>query len=378
MMVYLDYAATTIPDRDIYREVEEYFFKFYANPSSFHHFGRQTREILEKERSLLAELLGISAEEVIFCSSGTEANNLAIFGCAYANSHKGKHIISTTVEHKSVLMPLAKLETEGFKVSYLHVNSDGVLNIDDLKRSLTKDTILVSVLVVNNETGVVQPYNEISKIIRSFNDKIIIHYDLVAGFPKVIKKFNEVDANLITISGHKLYAPKGIAILYIKSETKLIPQILGGEQEFGKRAGTENFIGAIFMCKSIKKCIHEQDREWERLWLLRDYFETKLLEKYNTNILIAGKNSVRIPNITSICFKNKNKNAIIEALSEAGVYVSGGSACKSRENQISYVISAMGIPESFATGCIRFSFGRYTTKEEIDYTINKIYEIVKY
>ncbi len=378
MTIYLDYAATTMPDRDIYKEMENYFFQFYANPSSEHYFGKQAREILENERASLAEALCITPSEVIFCSSGTEANNLALLGSAYGNCHKGKHIVSTTTEHKSVLAPLAKLEMDGFKVTYLHVDSNGILNFDDLKCSLTDDTIMVSILIVNNETGIIQPHMEISKIIRSFNENIIIHYDLVAGFPKIIKKFNQLDANLITVSGHKLYAPKGIAMLYIKSGTRLIPQMLGGEQEFGKRAGTENFFGAVFMCKSIKKCIKEIDNELHRLNALRDYFETKLLEKYNDNVLITGKNTARIPHILNVCFRNKQRRKIIKELSKLGIYISGGSACKSGEDQPSYVICAMGIPESFAQGCVRFSFGRYTTAEELNYTLSKIYEIIKY
>ncbi|MFN7181579.1 MAG: cysteine desulfurase family protein [Planctomycetota bacterium] len=376
--IYLDYAATTMVDRDIYNEIEDYFFKFFANPSSVHGYGRIVREMIEKEREELARLLGVGRDEIIFCSSGTEANNLAIFGCAYANSNNGKSIISTTVEHSSVLAPLAKLELEGFSVRYLHVDFNGVLQLDDLKNSLTEDTILVSILIVNNETGVIQPYKEISRIIRDFNEKIIIHYDMVAGFPKIITSLNQLDADIITISGHKLYAPKGTAFLYVKEGIKLQPQIVGGQQEFGKRAGTENVPGIIFLCKAIKKCLKERISEWENVSVLKSYFETKLLEKYADNILICGRNTTRIPHISNICFKNKQSRNIIETLSNNKIYVSTGSACKSGENAPSYVISAMGIPEVFSQGSIRFSFGKYTTIEQINTTLDVLYHTINY
>jgi cysteine desulfurase len=249
--------------------------------------------------------------------------------------------------------------------------------MDDLKRALKNDTTLVTILIVNNETGIVQKYNEISKIVRNFNDNIVIHYDLVAGFPKILQRFEQIDADLISISGHKLYAPKGIAILYVRSGIKIAPQILGGEQEFGLRAGTENFPGVIFLCKSIKKCIEENEKEQIRLSFLQKYFESRLKSYYGSDILICGENVQRIPNISNICFKDLKSEDIVRELSNYNIFVSSGSACKQDEDQPSHVISAMGIPYNFAKGSVRFSFGRYTTKEEIDYTIDKLREMLK-
>jgi cysteine desulfurase len=374
--IYLDYASTTMIDPEIFEEIKDYYIKYYANPSSVHIFGQEVRTLFEKYRAQLAELLGVHTRELIFCSSGTEANNLAIFGTAYANSFAGKHIISTTVEHSSVLAPLAKLESEGYEVTYLHTDFNGIVNLDDLKRSLKKETILVSILIVNNETGVIQPYDEIYKIVKGFNEKILIHYDMVAGFPKIVDNFSSLKADLISISGHKLYAPKGTALLYIKTGTRITPQIVGGEHEFGKRAGTENVPGFIFLCKSIKQCIKESSTEFIRVTNIRNYFEEKLLQKYNDRILIAGKGAKRIPHISNVCFKNLESEGMIANLSKYGICVTSGSACKEDSSEPSHVIVAMGIPYNFAKGSLRFSFGRYTTLDEINYTLEKLDAVI--
>lgn len=370
-MIYFDYAASTPLDADMFNELRDCYLGYYANPSSSHFFGKEVRNILESNREELAGVLGVDSEELIFCSGGTEANNLAIFGSVYANKFKGKHIISTTVEHKSVLTSLAKLETEGFDVTYVHTDGNGIVNLDDLKRSLRKDTILVCILAVNNETGIIQPCNEISQIIRSFNTNIVISYDIVAGFPKIITKLNQLDADLVSISGHKLYAPKGTGLLYVRKGIRILPQILGGEQEFGLRGGTEKFADNVFLCKSIKKCVEERDREWQRLEELKSYFEQNLEKRFGNNILVVGKNVQRIPHILNVCFKNKKSREIIDALSEYKICVSSGSACKEHSG-LSHVISAMGIPEVFAQGAVRFSFGRYSSKDEIEYTIEAL------
>ncbi len=367
-MIYLDYAASTPLDADIFLRLQEFYLRYYANPSSSHFFGKEVRKMLDDNRAELSDILGVKPQELVFCSGGTEANNLAIFGCAYANRYEGKHIISTTVEHKSVLASLARLETQGFEVTYLHTDINGIISLDDLKRSLRKDTILICILLVNNETGIIQPYIDISRIVKNFNKNIIIFYDLVAGFPKIDTKLNRLDADLISISGHKLYAPRGTGILYVREGVRILPQILGGEQEFGLRGGTENFAGNIFLCQSIKKCIEERDREWARLEELKKYLEQNLEKIFGSNILIVGKNIHRIPHILNVCFKNKKSGEIIDVLSKYKICVSGGSACKEHFG-MSHVISAMGIPESFGQGAIRFSFGRYTSKEEIDHTI---------
>lgn len=375
-MIYLDYAASTPPDKEIFNRLKGYYIHYYANPSAPHFFGKQIKNILESNREELARILNIKPTELVFCSGGTEANNLAIFGSVYASRTKGKHIISTAVEHKSVLASLAKLEAEGYTITYLLPDINGLINLDDLKRALKKDTILISILLVNNETGVIQPYQQISQIVREFNEDIVIFYDIVAGFTKVINDLKKIDADLLTISGHKLYAPKGTGILYIKNGTKILPQILGGEHERGFRAGTENFPSIIFLCESIKKCLEEREKVWKRLENLKQYFEQVLSDKFGDNIMIAGKNAPRIPHISNICFKNHKSHEIIDKLSKYKICVASGSACKEHSG-ISHVLSAMGIPESFAEGAIRFSFGRFTTKKEIDKVIKILNSIIK-
>lgn len=370
-MIYLDYAASTPLDTEIFEELRDYYYHYYANPSAPHFFGKNVKNILENNRAELCNILGIKPEELIFCSGGTEANNLAIFGAAYANKSKGKHIISTTIEHKSVLASLAKLEVEGFEVTYIHPDTNGIINLNDLKKALKKDTVLVCILAVNNETGIIQPYKTISQIVRQFNKNIIILYDIVACFTKAITKLDEIDGDLLSISGHKLYAPKGTGMLYVRNGIKILPNILGGEQEWSLRAGTENFPNNVFLCKSIKKCIEFRDNEWKKLEELRNYFEQKLEERFGDSILIVGKNTLRIPHISNICFRGYKSMDIINKLSEHKICIAAGAACK-KHSGISHVISALGIPESFAQGAVRFSFGRFTTPEEIEKVLKTI------
>lgn len=362
MPIYLDNSATTPVDPRVVEAMMPYFKESFANPSSIHTMGREIREDVEKARETVAALINAEASEIIFTGSGTESDNLAIKGVAYAFKSKGKHIITTGIEHKAVLEACKFLEKEGFEVTYLKVGADGIISVDDFKASIRKDTILVSIMLANNEIGTIQPVKKIAEIARSKG--IIVHTDAVQAVGKMTVDVSEMGVHLMTFSGHKIYAPKGIGVLYIEDDlkNKIIPAIHGGAQEYAVRPGTENVPYIMGLAKACEILSEQLDDDIKHTTDLRDLFEKKVVsDEKETYANVAD--SDRIGSISNITFKYIEGEALMVYSSE--VCSSTGSACSADSVDASHVLYAIGISTVDAYGSLRFSFGRFNTEEEI-------------
>ncbi|MGC8930386.1 MAG: cysteine desulfurase NifS [Dictyoglomus sp.] len=372
--VYLDYAATTPLRKEVYEAMKPFLKEKFGNPSSIHHFGRETRTAIEEAREKIVKAIGAKSDEIIFTSGGTESNNMAIKGVAFALSTKGKHIITSKVEHHAVLEPCHFLEKLGFEITYLPVDREGFVDPDDLKKALRKDTILISIMHANNEIGTIEPIQELSKIAKEYD--IYFHTDAVQTVGHIPVNVDELGVDLLSISAHKFYGPKGVGALYIRKGTKIHPLIHGGSQENNKRAGTENVAGIIGMGKAIELAILEMDKEIERLTELRDYF-IREVEKRISDVYLNGPRSNRLPNNINFSFAYVEGESILLHLDLEGVEVSTGSACSSSSLEPSHVLSAINVPIELAHGSIRFTLGLYTTKEDLNYTLDVLERIIE-
>jgi cysteine desulfurase len=372
--VYLDYAATTPIRPEVFQAMEPYLTKEFGNPSSIHHFGKQARIAIEEVREKIAKALGAKNEEIIFTSGGTESNNMALKGVAYALSDKGKHIITSSIEHHAILEPCHFLEKLGFEITYLPVDKEGFIDPDSLRKAIRKDTILISIMHANNEIGTIEPIEELTKIAREY--EIYFHTDAVQTVGHIPVNVDKLGVDLLSISAHKFYGPKGIGALYIRKGTKIHPLIHGGEQEQRKRAGTENVAGIVGMGKAIEISILELDKERERLTNLRDYF-IKEVEKRIEEVYLNGPREIRLPNNINFSFAYIEGESILLNLDLEGIAVSTGSACSSASLEPSHVLSAIGLPIELAHSAVRFTLGHYTTKEDLDYTLEVLEKTVK-
>jgi len=372
--VYLDYAATTPIRPEVFQAMEPYLTKEFGNPSSIHHFGKQARIAIEEAREKIAKALGAKNEEIIFTSGGTESNNMALKGVAYALSDKGKHIITSSIEHHAILEPCHFLEKLGFEITYLPVDKEGFIDPDSLRKAIRKDTILISIMHANNEIGTIEPIEELTKIAREY--EIYFHTDAVQTVGHIPVNVDKLGVDLLSISAHKFYGPKGIGALYIRKGTKIHPLIHGGEQEQRKRAGTENVAGIVGMGKAIEISILELDNERERLINLRDYF-IKEVEKRIEEVYLNGPREIRLPNNINFSFAYIEGESILLNLDLEGIAVSTGSACSSASLEPSHVLSAIGLPIELAHSAVRFTLGHYTTKEDLDYTLEVLEKTVK-
>ena len=372
--VYLDYAATTPIRPEVFQAMEPYLTKEFGNPSSIHHFGKQARIAIEEAREKIAKALGAKNEEIIFTSGGTESNNMALKGVAYALSDKGKHIITSSIEHHAILEPCHFLEKLGFEITYLPVDKEGFIDPDSLRKAIRKDTILISIMHANNEIGTIEPIEELTKIAREY--EIYFHTDAVQTVGHIPVNVDKLGVDLLSISAHKFYGPKGIGALYIRKGTKIHPLIHGGEQEQRKRAGTENVAGIVGMGKAIEISILELDKERERLTNLRDYF-IKEVEKRIEEVYLNGPREIRLPNNINFSFAYIEGESILLNLDLEGIAVSTGSACSSASLEPSHVLSAIGLPIELAHSAVRFTLGHYTTKEDLDYTLEVLEKTVK-
>uniref|UniRef100_A0A7C3RLA9 Cysteine desulfurase IscS n=1 Tax=Dictyoglomus thermophilum TaxID=14 RepID=A0A7C3RLA9_DICTH len=372
--VYLDYAATTPIRPEVFQAMKPYLTKEFGNPSSIHHFGRQARIAIEEAREKIAKALGAKNEEIIFTSGGTESNNMALKGVAYALSHKGKHVITSSIEHHAILEPCHFLEKLGFEITYLPVDKEGFIDPDSLKKAIRKDTILISIMHANNEIGTIEPIEELTKIAKEY--EIYFHTDAVQTVGHIPVNVDKLGVDLLSISAHKFYGPKGIGALYIRKGTKIHPFIHGGEQEQRKRAGTENVAGIVGMGKAIEISILELDKERERLINLRDYF-IKEIEKRIEDVYLNGPREKRLPNNINFSFAYIEGESILLNLDLEGIAVSTGSACSSASLEPSHVLSAIGLPIELAHSAVRFTLGYYTTKEDLDYTLEVLEKTVK-
>ena len=373
MKIYLDNNATTRLDDDAFNAMIPFFKEEYGNAFSLHLFGKETGKAVAESRKVIADLLGVLPEEIIFTGSGTEGDNLAIRGVARAYKNRGKHIIVSSIEHPGVRNTCKDLEKEGYEITVLNVDKNGVVDVEQLKNAIKDETILISVMHANNETGVVQPIEEIGKIAKEH--KILFHVDAVQSMGKLNIDPKGMGIDLLVFTAHKFYGPKGVGALYVRNGVRLGKVITGGGQERKLRPGTTNTPLIVGMAKALEKAYAEREEENKRVGALRDYFEEQLLAKI-PEIVVNGKNVPRLPGTSSITFKYVEGESILLSLSMKGIAVSSGSACSSDELQASHVLLAMGIPEEFAHGTIRFSLGKYNTKEEIDYTIDAVVEVI--
>lgn len=373
MKVYLDNNATTKVDEEVVKAMMPYFSDYYGNPFSLHLFGNETGLAVTEARQTIADILKAKPSEIIFTASGSEADNLAIRGIAKAYKHRGKHIITSTIEHPAVKNTFIDLMEDGFEVTMVPVDENGVMILDEFKKALREDTILVSVMHANNEVGSFQPVEEIGKITKE--RKIIFHVDAVQTMGKVEIYPEKMGIDLLSFSGHKFHAPKGIGVLYKRDGIRFAKVITGGNQEGKRRPGTSNVPYIVGLAKALKMATENMKEEWVREETLRIYFEDEVSKRI-PEIKINGKGARRLPGTSSITFKYLEGESMLLNLSLRGIAVSSGSACSSDSLQPSHVLLAMGVPAEYAHGTLRFSLSKYTTKEEIDYTIEALVEII--
>ncbi len=372
-IVYLDNNATTRVSDEVFEEIKPYFSRLYGNPSSMHAFGGQIAQKVRHARQQVAELLGCDPSEIIFTAGGTESDNAAIQGTLAASPQRRK-IITTRVEHPAVLAVCRDLEARGYTVVELGVDREGLLDLGDLEEQLDDDTALVTIMYANNETGVVFPMEQIAEKVVSRG--IPFHTDAVQAVGKIPLKLSEGSISLLSLSGHKLHAPKGIGVLYVRKGTRLAPFILGGHQEGGRRAGTENVAGIIGLGKACELAGQFMDEENTKVRRLRDRLEHGIL-KSCPDAMLNGHKTDRLPNTTNISFEYVEGEAILLLLNRFGICASSGSACTSGSLEPSHVLRAMGVPFTAAHGSIRFSLSRYTTQEEVDLVIEKLPPVIQ-
>lgn len=376
--VYLDNSATTQVAPEVLEEMLPYFCEIYGNASSFHDFGKESKTALEQARAKTAELLNADAGEIIFTGSGTEADNMAIFGILEAYGKKG-HIITCKTEHHAVLYSCRHLEKNGYEVTYLDVDGDAVASAQDLKKAVRDDTLLVTVMHANNEVGSVQPIAEMAAVLKDINrerkDKIYFHTDAVQTAGKIKIGVRELGVDLLSIAAHKFYGPKGIGALYVKKGTNILPVMYGGHHENGLRPGTENVAFAKGLAKALEMSVSATEFNYKHALLLREKLKKGILKSI-PEVIINASNEKAMPNILNVSFNYIEGESLLAMLDMNGIAASTGSACASGEAGSSHVLAAMGVDPIAAQGAIRFSFGRSNTEEEIDYVLGVLPEIV--
>ena len=372
--IYFDNNATTKVAPEVFEEMKPFFCDLYGNPSSMHSFGGQVGTNVRKAREQIAALLGCLPEEVVLTSCGTESDNTAIKGTLAAAPNRRK-VITTRVEHPAVLAVCRDLENYGYDVVEISVDRDGRLDLDELAREVDDDTAIVSVMYANNETGTVFPVEEIAELVAERG--AVFHTDAVQIAGKIPLDLSKSHIHLLSLSGHKLHAPKGVGVLYVRKGTRLLPFMLGGHQEGGRRAGTENVAGIVALGKACELAAKNIEEENERVRKLRDRLEKGICERC-PDCRINGDVENRLPNTTNISFEYIEGEAILLMLDQYGICASSGSACTSGSLDPSHVLRAMGVPFTAAHGSIRFSLSRYNTEEEVDYAIEKVPPIISH
>lgn len=372
--IYLDHAATTPMDPEVLEAMKPYLTTEFGNPSSIYAIGQKAKNAMQIARVEISEILGCFPEEIIFTSGGTESDNLAILGVARANKHKGNHIITTTIEHHAVLHPCEVLEKEGFEVTYVRVEPNGIVDPAKIKEAVKDNTILISVIYANNEIGTIQPIAKIGRLCKKRG--IPFHTDACQAAGALMLNVDRLHLDLMTINGSKIYGPKGVGLLYVRQGINIQPIMYGGEQERRIRPGTENVAGIIGMSKALQLAMQRQEKENQRLIELRDY----LVKEITTRIpktKLNGDPIERLPNNVNITISDIEGEAMLLRLDMAGVAASSGSACTSGSLDPSHVILALGESYERAHGSIRFSLGKDTTKKDIDYVLEVLPKIVE-
>lgn len=376
MEAYLDNSATTMVSENVAKLMYEVMTKDYGNPSSMHQKGVDAEKYIKNAKETFAGILKVSEKEIFFTSGGTESDNFAVIGTAMANRRRGKHIITTVIEHPAILEPYKFLEEQGFEVTFLPVNANGQVEIETLKNALREDTILVSVMYINNEIGAIEPIAEIGKAVKEYNPSIVFHVDAVQAFGKVkILPYKE-NIDLLSISSHKIHGPKGVGVLFIKDKTKIRPIAFGGGQQKNMRSGTENVPGIAGMALAASDLYKNFETDIDKMYELKSYFVDEVLKIEGTTVNgLTGRDSA--PHVVSVSFEGIPKSEVLlHALEEKGIYVSSGSACASNHPALSGTLQAIGVKKELLTSTLRFSFSVYTTKEELEYTIGALKELL--
>ncbi|ERK69110.1 putative cysteine desulfurase [Leptotrichia sp. oral taxon 215 str. W9775] len=373
-LVYLDNAASTKISSGVLEKMMESYSENYGNPSSTHKLGQKARAAIETARSMIAGYIGVESKEIIFTSGGAEGNNLAIRGALNAYSSKGKHIITSKIEHSTVLKTCQQLENEGYEVTYIDVDENGVINLEQLKNSIRKDTVIVSIMYANNETGVKQPIEEIGQILE--NTDIIFHTDAVQAMCKEKIFPKDLKIGAMTVTAHKFYGPKGAGFVYLDKKFQVEKEIWGGSQERNRRAGTENLQGILGLGTAMEEAYENMDKIEAMEEEIHEYLERRLKNEIE-DIKINGEKSPRLKTITNLCLKGCDIQTLLIALDLRGICVSGGSACMSGAHEDSHVLKEMGLNSEELKSSFRISIGKDTTIEEIDYFVENLKEIAK-
>ena len=371
--IYLDHAATTAVDKRAVEKMLPYYTEVYGNANSQHFFGREAAEAVDEARDTIAKIIGALPGEIYFTSGGTESDNWAVKGAALANQSKGKHIITTKIEHAAMLSTCRQLEKEGFEVTYLDVDHDGIVDLEQLKRSIRSDTILIACMYANNEIGTIEPVEEITKIAKEH--KILFFTDAVQAMPCMDIDVKKIGMDMMAFSSHKFNGPKGMGVLYIRTGVRIDSLIIGGHQERTRRGGTTNVPGVVGMAEALRLNRLTLKEDCEYVASLRDRFVSRVeneipFVKYN------GHRTKRVPSNADFSFEYIEGESILFSLDLAGIAVSSGSACSSGSLEPSHVLLAIGVDVALSHGSIRFSFGKENTMEEVDYTVDRLKEIV--
>ncbi|EGW40370.1 cysteine desulfurase NifS [Desulfosporosinus sp. OT] len=373
--VYLDHSATTPVDVEVATLMMTYYTEKYGNPSSVHSFGREAKQALEEARKQVAELIGATPSEVTFTSGGTEADNLAIIGTAEALRKKGKHIITSSIEHHAVLETCEYLEKNGLDLTVIPVDEEGILSVEDVRKAIRPDTILISVMHANNEVGSIQPIAEIGKLAKEHG--ITFHVDAVQSLGKIPIDVNEMNVDLLTVSSHKIYGPKGVGALYVRKGVRVVPLVHGGGQEKKRRSGTENTPGIIGFGKACQLAGQRMAEDAEHHTKLRDKLINGILQSIDHVKVNGPMGDKRLPNNVNVSIRFVEGESLLLSLDMLGISASSGSACTSGSLDPSHVLLAMGLVHEIAHGSLRFTLGRQNTEEEIDYVLEQLPKIVE-
>ncbi|MBD5455706.1 MAG: cysteine desulfurase [Lachnospiraceae bacterium] len=375
MEVYLDNSATTRSFDEVAALMTRVMCEDYGNPSSLHRKGVQAEQYIRYAKETIAKNLKVNEKEIFFTSGGTESDNLALRGCAYANCRAGRHLITTQIEHPAILQTMRQLEEEGFRVTYLPVDQKGCIHIEDLQRAITGETILVSIMHTNNEVGSLQPIEEAGAMIKKMNPRILFHVDAVQGYGKFKILPRKMHIDLLSVSGHKIHGPKGIGFLYVDENVKIRPIIFGGGQQGGLRSGTENVPAIAGLAKAVEMVYEDLDYKTEKLYQLKEAF-TEGIRKIPDVVINGHPGRDGAPHVVSVSFRGVRSEVLLHALEDKGIYVSAGSACSAHKPQPSETLRAMGVERDLLGSTIRFSFSVFTTMEEINYTLKTLYDII--
>lgn len=375
MEVYFDNSATTVVTENVKDIVVKVMTKDYGNPSSMHMVGVNAEKYIKDSKEKISKILKVDPKEIYFTSGGTESNNLAIIGSANANKRSGNKIITTKVEHASVSGTMKYLEENGFEIIYLPVDENGVVEMEALKESMDENTILVSVMYVNNEVGAIEPIEEIGKYIKSVKKDVIFHVDAIQAFGKLDIKPRKLNIDILTVSGHKIHGPKGIGFVYVKDKTKISPIIFGGGQQKGMRSGTENVPGIAGIGEASKEAYTDFEEKIEKITSLKDSLIDKLNDMEGVKVN-SRKGTDGAPHIVSASFKGVRSEVLLHALEDKGIYISAGSACSSNKPAVSATLKAMNIEKDMLESTVRFSFSTFNTMEEVEYCVKQLNELL--